>query len=140
MGGAHYIGKALVANDEQIDIAARGFGSAGNRAKDQGERRSQRGQCIGKHLRGTGGFAQQACQLRERGALLVGLVTHLVALLFAQQQPGCGQARQFFVQGAWSRMGLARQLTDVVIRVWVQQQQTEYLLAVGSKQEIGQHM
>jgi hypothetical protein len=63
----------------------------------------------------------------------------LVALGLAQQQASSRQAGQLLVQAAGGGAGEAGQLAHVVVRLWVQQQLAQHLLAVVTQEQVGQH-
>ncbi len=133
----HRFGKAYLAHQQEVYIAACSFFPARHRTEYQcpvealAEDRQGFLQYIGKSCR----FAQDAGQFRIDGALPIGTVTHLVANFLAGEYPGLGEPRQFPVQGTGTGAGQAGDFADVIALFRVQQQAGENFLAVVAKEQ-----
>lgn len=112
----HDLSELDVANDNEIDVAARLQLPTRGRAVNEGDQDpgSERGECLSQLRRETGGLGEERLELGKDGRGLVRLVVDLATSDGSTNDPGLRQHPKVSGNGSLRRPGHLYELSDVI--------------------------
>lgn len=130
--------EADVADDQEIDVAIRSRGAAGDRSEDEGHADFRMVEGLAKQVCQAGGLDDQAVDVGIEGMPAIGAVERAVPVAPDLHEPQAGEPSEFLPHRAVREPGLPSDLANMQFACPETEQKAEDLRLDSRREQLGQ--